>query len=84
MILRIFSVYDSKACAFLQPFYTVNRDVALRHFARGVNDAAMEMGNFPADFTLYEIGSWDDQTGKITPLIPADNCGNGAAFKRES
>lgn len=62
MILDIFSVYDSKAKAFLPPFFMVNSMVARRSFGEAANDANHQFCKHPEDYTLFKIGTWDDST----------------------
>jgi len=68
MIHQIFSVYDSKAAAYTQPFYAVNSRVAVRMFTELANDPKHTFGMHPEDFTLFELGSFDDATGTIDQL----------------
>lgn len=65
MILKVFSVFDSKAKAYLQPFHAVNSAVALRSFEAAVNDERHDFHRFAGDYTLFEIGIWDDQSGEV-------------------
>ena len=66
MILHMYTVLDSVACAFLQPFYAVNDNVAKRSFADAARDPAHVFALQPADYTLYAVGSFDDTTGILT------------------
>lgn len=65
MVLEIFSVYDSKAGAFLQPFFAQSKGSALRSF----QDAACTQDHLfckhASDFTLFHLGEFDDSTGRI-------------------
>jgi hypothetical protein len=61
----IFSVRDSKAGAYLPPFFMPTRAQAERAFADCINDEKHQFGKHPEDYTFYEIGSFDDHTGKI-------------------
>lgn len=80
MILKIFAVFDSKAASFLLPFYASNVPVGQRHFARGVADPSMDIGQFPEDFSLWEIGTFDTNTAVIVPLQPSINHGLGTLY----
>ena len=73
MILKIFSVYDMKAKFFGQPFYEQQEESALRAFTDAVNDSsrAENMWNkHPADFQLFVIGEFDNESGHVHPLGP--------------
>lgn len=81
MIQKIFAVFDSKARSYLLPFYAVHTEVAQRHFARGVADPTLDIGQFPEDFSLWEIGAYDTNTAVIEPLTTPINHGLGTLYK---
>ncbi|AXH73617.1 MAG: nonstructural protein [Microviridae sp.] len=70
MILQVFAVYDSKAKAYAQPFYAPNKGLATRYFADGANDPTLQMCKHSEDFTLFHLGSWNDENGSFE-LLPA-------------
>lgn len=65
MLLKCFSVYDEKACAYLPPFYLPNEALALRAFGDMVEDSNHAFSRHPADYTLYFLGSWDDEDAML-------------------
>lgn len=67
MHLIIFSVYDSKAESYVQPFYVPRVNVGIRMFAHAANNTETDFGRFPGDYTLFQIGTFDSDTGQITP-----------------
>ena len=66
MTQKVFTVYDSKAEAYLRPFFTPTKGLALRSFADAANDPREPVGKYPGDYTLFELGEYDDATGIIT------------------
>lgn len=76
----IFSVYDSKANAFLQPFFCVNRAVALRSFMQAAQDERHDFHRFAADFALFEIGEWDPVSGKFECFEKFENLGLASQY----
>nr|QJB20406.1 MAG: nonstructural protein [Microvirus sp.] len=68
MIIKMFSVHDAKANAFLQPFFSQTAGTAERSFAAEIKSTDSQFAKFAEDFTLFEIGSFDDATGKMEPL----------------
>ncbi len=63
--MKVFSVYDSKGEFWSQPQFQLNAGVALRAFADAavaLNGESM-LSQHPEDFTLFEIGNWDERTG---------------------
>lgn len=67
MLVQIFSVYDIKSKSFGQPFYSLTRGTAIRSFTDLVNDPQTSINKYPDDFTLFEIGTFDDNSGEILP-----------------
>lgn len=65
MKLKIYVVYDSKAEAYMQPFFMRSRGEALRGWQDACNDTKTQFNKFPEDFTLFEIGEYDELTAKI-------------------
>lgn len=68
MKLKIFSVYDSKIQAYNTPFYLRTSGDAIRGWTTAVNDETTQFNKHPEDFTLFEIGEYDDLTGDISQL----------------
>lgn len=77
----VYSVYDSKAAVFCTPFFCPVRNVALRAFAGAANDAESQMYGWPEDFSLWELGEFDDVTGEFVLYAQKINLGLAAAFK---
>lgn len=64
--MKIFSIYDSKAKAYLQPFFSPNHATAIRDFAEAVNEEKSNFHKHSGDYTLFAIATFDEHTGKIT------------------
>lgn len=77
MKLEVFSVYDSKAQAYLPPFFLPKPAMAIRIFTECVNSPEHQFGKHPADYTLFHVGSFDDTDGDIISIDPQKNLGNG-------
>lgn len=65
MIHKIFSVYDSKVESFLPPFFVQSKGAALRSFMDAVGQEGHQFSKHAADFTLFELGEFDDFCGKF-------------------
>lgn len=65
MEMKMYSFLDEKAKLFSRPFYANHDGEALRSFSAVVADKESMPGKFPADFTLWRIGVWNDNTGVI-------------------
>ena len=72
---RIYTVYDCKAEAYLKPFFTSTKGLALRSFIDESNKPGTSLNTYPADYTLFEIGTYDEQTGQIVMHKAHENLG---------
>jgi len=75
MVLKVYSVFDSKAEAYNSPFLAITRGAAIRAVTDSVNDPKSVYHRWPADFTLFEIGEFDDSSGRTTMNPSNINCG---------
>jgi len=80
MILKIFTIYDQKAKAYLPPFFLPERGQAIRTFTDCVNSPEHHFGKHPADYTLFELGHFTDDNAKIKPLPSPSTLGTGNEF----
>jgi len=62
---KFYTIYDSKAGYYTRPFTARTKGEALRMFQQAANDVQTQVGQYPEDFILFEIGTWDDITGNI-------------------
>jgi hypothetical protein len=65
MKLNICSVKDRAADAFGRPMFVPSTGVAIRSFSDEINRANddNQLYNHPDDFDLYDLGTFDDNTG---------------------
>lgn len=68
MFHKVFTIYDSKSDAYLQPFFLHTTGQAVRAISDCVNDPKHQFAKHPADYTLFEIGTFDDSSCLWTPL----------------
>lgn len=80
MNVLIFSVFDSAAQGFLQPFFFSMPGQAIRAFSDAINNPTHEFAKHPQDYTLFQIGSYDSLTAELTPSVPV-SLGNALQFK---
>lgn len=76
----IFSVYDEKAEIWSKPIYGRTTALAVRQFDDAVNDPTTELHKYAGDYTLFEIGEWDDTEGTVEMLEAKKNLGNAIQF----
>jgi len=80
--LLCFSVYDSKVKAYDKPFFMRSRGEALRGWQAAVNDEKTTLCTHPEDFSLMELGDYDDETGAFTNHQAPVNLGLASQYKR--
>ncbi len=82
MQIQAFAIYDTKADAYLQPFFTNNKHTALRMFGDLVNDPNHQFAKHAGDYVLFQIGSYNDQTGTLEKLSANINLGLALEFQQ--
>lgn len=71
MLLNVFSVFDVKAAHYGQPFFMANRGAAQRAIQMQLRqDQSSLLAQYPADFQLYQLGTFDDDSGLFNPVSP--------------
>lgn len=63
MRLNVYTIYDSKAEAYNQPFYSQTHGTAIRAVLSMMSDPKHPFALFTEDYTLFCIGAWDDEHG---------------------
>lgn len=62
MLWKIYSIFDSKVGAYGRPFFDHSKGAVIRSVSEAVNDKTNVYGKYPADFTLFELGDFDEHT----------------------
>jgi len=81
MKLKVFSVFDSKVQAYARPFYLRTLPEAVRSFQAACDDSRSELSQHPEDYSLTELGEYDDETGMFTNLRAPINHGTAAVLR---
>lgn len=84
MIVNMYAIYDSKAAAYLQPFFCSNHALAFRNLERAVKNPQSPFAEFPADFTLFHLATFDDVKGVLNPLKVGESLGNLLQFMSQT
>jgi len=83
--MKLFSMYDTKAQHYIQPFAETSTIAALRGFETAVNESKSTFQRFPDDFCLMELAEFDQNTGQIIPLMTPNNLGSArSVLKNET
>ncbi len=80
MLLNIYTIHDNKAMAYLSPFTFKNDGQAVRLFGDAINNQEHTFAKHPADYTLFNLGEFDDNTSEIKPKTTPQMLGNGVEF----
>jgi len=80
----IFTIHDSKAGAYLPPIFCQTAAVAIRSFRQAAIEPTHQFHMFAADFTLFQIGEFDQLTGEIAMFESKISLGNALEHQAES
>lgn len=69
MNLLLYSVYDHKVQAYMQPFFAQSKGSAMRSFIDCVNDDKHPLGKAYSDYVLFELGGWCDSTAAFDTYL---------------
>lgn len=80
MILKVFSVYDTKAMCYGVPFFMGSVGAAVRAFGDLASDKQSSVAKHPSDYILYQIGEFEDSKGGLVAVAPVRNLGFASDF----
>lgn len=63
--MKLYTIYDSKADTHGAPVMAINADMVKRQILQSWEGSTLEQ--FAEDYTLFEIASYCETTGTITP-----------------
>jgi len=84
MTLMMYAVYDHKAKAYGQPKLDYNTATCLRWFSDLVNKDGHPWQAHPEDYTLFQLGEYDDQSGMILPLTTPTPIGKAVEYVKHT
>lgn len=77
---KLFTIRDAKVGVYRTVMYHVHVGDALRTFQEMANDPQCNIAKYPDDFSLYQVGEFDEDSGQIEPMAPKFY-GTGSEFK---
>lgn len=83
MTKKLFTIYDSKAETYVAPFCLLSRGEAIRAFTDTVNDQSIPPGKYPEDFSLFELGTFDETNCKFVLYSTPTSLGVGVEFVKQ-
>lgn len=63
----VVALYDNKVCSYSHVQNFRRKDEAVRTFSEAIDDVNSPMHKYAEDFSLFEIGYYDDETGLHIP-----------------
>lgn len=69
MILTVCAVYDSAIKSYGRPFFVPHVGAAIRGFSDEINNSQSDLYKHPDDYSLYELGEWDDANARFPQLL---------------
>lgn len=70
MLHKIYTVFDSASGFYHKPFFTRSKGEAIRSIMDVLSDKAHDLSKYSADYTLFELGTFDDNTGMYNTHEP--------------
>lgn len=84
MIIKIFTIFDQKAEAYLAPFFLNTKGQAIRAFSDSINDPSHQFNHHPEDYTLFQLGEYDDSAASIDTLPSPISLGVAIEYIKEA
>lgn len=82
MKLQMYAVYDSKVEMYMEPFFAQTNGAALRMFADAANSEGHQFNRHAADYTLFNVGAFDQDAGMLEPSAPV-TLGNALEYRED-
>lgn len=83
MITKVMAAFDKKARTYLTPFFVSHEDIGVRAFANAVNTStASDVYRNPEDFSLWLLGTFDDDNGHFQLTASPVHVVEAVALKR--
>lgn len=79
-LLKAFSILDTKADIFSPPFFFPTTGQAVRAFKDLSNDGQSSVSRHPADYRLFQVGTFDDARGQLLPLDQVEPLGYASDY----
>lgn len=79
--MKIFTLFDSKVSAYTTPFFCRSKGEAVRQLTDAMARQDTMLSLHPEDFTLFELGDFDESNGKIVCHGQLVSIGNALEWK---
>jgi len=73
MLVQVYSVFDVKSEVYMMVLPSMNDGMIKRELMVELRKPSM-MREFPDDYRLYQVGTWDDTRGELKGSMPRLVC----------
>ncbi len=80
MKLEIFDIFDSATGSYARPFFMLTKSEASRAFVDIINDDKSAIHKHPEDFTLFHLGSFDQDSATFVVLPAPSSMGKAIQY----
>lgn len=70
MKMKFYAIFDSATGAYMRPFLMQSDGQAMRMFLDETKKDDSPIAAHPEDYSLFRVGSWDDQDASIEAQSP--------------
>lgn len=67
--LIVVTIHDAALGAFMRPWFAQSAGQARRMFGDEVARPESDLHKHPADYSLYQIGTFDDDSAELKPTV---------------
>ncbi len=78
MIYGIYAIFDSAAGVFTAPTIDISDASAVRAFQQAIANSGSIMNFKPDDFSLYQVGTFDVESGRVESFSPISRLSVGS------
>lgn len=84
MKMFLVGIFDRKAQMFISLEPTPNINVSLRQLTETINTQKdSPLHKWAGDYSLWELGGWDNESGRPWPLNPHEAVGESGWFEKK-
>ncbi len=69
--LQAYAIKDIQTKLFTNPHFMTNEIIAKRAFENACKNPESNFNQYPSDYSLYHVGSYNIESGKMTSTTPS-------------
>lgn len=79
----MYALFDSRNDSFMPPFTASHQGEAIRGVVLGLRSGKPLFAQFPKEFSLYQVGSFESSSGELIALVPPKHIANVQALAEQ-